>query len=66
MLTNKIVIVAHTVATVSWIISSQLFTRNLQRKDCQQLDSTIIDAPLQALGFDKSNTWPIDSEDPPS
>ena len=56
MLTNKIVIVAHTVATVSWIISSQLFTRNLQRKDCQQLDSTIIDAPLQALGFDKSNT----------
>ena len=44
-------------------------------KDCQQLDSTITDVPLQVRGLDKSfygytkqssNEQPIECEDPPS
>jgi len=46
----KIIITAHTVAIVRRLVkyTSQLFTRNLHHKICQQLDSTIADAPLQA------------------
>jgi len=55
--------------------SSQLFTKNLQCKDHQQLDPTITDLPLQAVGCDKSfygyakqssNEQPIECEDSPS
>ena len=55
--------------------SSQLFTKYLQGKDCQQLDSTNTDTPLQALGMDEtfydyakqsSNEQPVDFEYLPS
>jgi len=32
--------------------SSQLFTKNLQQEDCQQLDSAIADVTVLTLGFD--------------
>lgn len=34
--------------------SSRLFTENFQPKNCQQFDSTVTDAPLQALGLGES------------
>jgi len=33
---------------------SQLFTKNLKRKGCKQLHSTMADSPLQALELDES------------
>ena len=53
--TVGLVTAAHTAAIVSRLnIPSQPFTKNLQCEDCQQLDSTIADVPLQALGLDES------------
>jgi len=59
-----------------WVkYSSQLFTKYLQGKDCQQLDSTNTDTPLQALGMDEtfydyakqsSNEQPVDFDYLPS
>jgi len=55
--------------------SSQPVTKDLQRKDCQQLNFTISDVPLQALGLhdcfygcakQSSNKQPVECEDSPS
>ena len=66
--------VAHTVAIHCRLLkyTRQLFTKNFQHKNHQQLDSTIADAPLLARGLDKSfygyakwfsNEWSVECEE---